>query len=912
MQASPATSTRKGPSAGVRWHFGDFVLFETQRRLERAGQPVRLGSRAFDLLLHLIKRAGEFVAKDDLLASVWASVVVEEGSVRVHMSALRKALGEPAEGDECVEWISNVPLRGYRFNARVRHETGSAPAAQARPVDEAFAQPPVRLTELVGRDGDVEQVLAALDAYRLVTIVGPGGIGKTSVAIRAAECRNARSPGPLGFIDLAPLISPEHVLGTMARALGAAADLPDALQAMVERLAGREALLVIDNCEHVVDALAPPVARLLAAVPGLRVLATSRETLGVNGEYVLRLPALAVPDAQQVTLAEAMAWPSVRLLVERAQAAGASPGAFKESHGPLLARMARQLDGIPLAIELIAARLGVQSVSDLASRLDDHMRLYSAAGRGAEPRHKTLAAALDWSIELLSDDELRLFRRLSVFRGRFDAESALGIDVGIDPDEAFDALLSLVNKSLVAFDGGQASAPYRLLDTTRSYAASLLERSDERSAMLRQHAALMLDQMKASMAELPNLSELEWGERHAHRLDDVRFALEVCVDVLADEKAATALVGASAPLWFHVSQVAEYRDRARAALSLVERQPAPDAASAAALNTALITALLHTRGPSHELDVACDQALAGALAAKSPALELRARWARCTHDMFRGEYRSAAQHAAQLLEIVQPWSDPGAQILAYRASAMAQHFCGRFAVSRQHSEASIPNSTFARMQASIVGPDSIVATQALMCRTLWIQGDTQAALQMARDGLARAESIGHAVSLCSSLYGGCAVALWAGETDLARHWVGLMSDEAQRKGLIGWYRYAEWFSQGLKLATTSDRDAFIREVRESLAQSDAPRKEMLLTYCLDWLDDELVERVARGESLWCAAEVWRALGWRHERAGAHAEAEQCYRRAMEIASQQGANAWLLRAETSLAKIRCRIADDRAA
>lgn len=904
MQESPPNPAQTLSLAGIRWHFGAFVLFETQRRLERAGLAVRIGPRSFDLLLHLIKCAGEFVGKSELLASVWAGVVVEEGSVRVHMSALRKALGEPGGDDECVEWISSVPLRGYRFNGRVRCEAGSVSLMQARPTGESFARPPVRLTELVGRDGDVQQVLGALDAYRLVTIVGTGGIGKTSVAIRVAECRRAGWQGAIGFIDLAPLISPEHVLGTMVRALGAAADLPDAVQAMVERLAGGEALLVIDNCEHVVDALAPPVARLLAALPGLRILATSREALGVNGECVLRLPALAVPaDAQQVTLDEAMSWPSVRLLVERAQAAGAQHVAFNEAHAPLLARMARQLDGIPLAIELVAARLGVQSVSDLASRLDDHMRLYSVAGRGALPRHRTLAAALDWSIALLGEDELRLFRRLSVFRGRFDVESALGIDVGINPDETFDALMSLVNKSLVSFDGTQASDPYRLLDTTRSYAAALLgERPDERTAMLRQHAALMLDQMKASTAELPNLGELEWGERHAHRLDDVRFALDVCVDVLVDATTATALVAASAPLWFHVSRVAEYRDRVRAALSLVERQPVPDAACTAALNTALITALLQTRGPSQELDVACDQALAGAIAARSPALELRARWARCTHDMFRGEYQAAAQHAAQLLDLVQPWSDPGAQILAHRASAMAHHFCGRFDVSLRHSEASIPSSSFARMQASFVGPDSIVATQALMCRTLWIQGATQAAMQMARDGLARAESIGHAVSLCSSLYGGSAVALWAGETQQARLWIELMSDEAHRKGLNGWYRYAEWFSQGLRLATARDREACIEEVRASLAASDAPRKEMLLTFCLDWLDDELVERVARGESLWCAAEVWRALGWRHERAGAHDEAARSYRRALDLATQQGALAWQARAEQSLARI----------
>jgi len=456
-------------SAEVRWYFGDFVVWEAQRRFERLGNAVRLGPRSFDLLLQLIKRAGEFVSKNDLLAAVWAGVVVEEASVRVHMSTLRKALGEPGDSDECKEWISNVPLRGYRFNGRVRREATviSARALAPEPQsDPGFAPLPVRLTELVGREADVASVLEALESHRLVTIVGTGGIGKTRLAIHAAESHQHTHGTEIAFIDLSSLISQDHVLGTLARAVGVPADLPDTIGAITHRLMGRTVLLLIDNCEHVVDSLAPPLAGLLSVLPDLCILATSREALRVAGEYVFRLPALAIPNAEQISLTQALHWPSVELLVERAKAAGA--GAFDESHGPLLAQITRQVDGIPLAIELVAARLGVQPVVDLARRLDDHMRLY-AFSRAALPRHRTLAAALDWSIALLGDTELRLFRWLSVFRGRFDVESALGVSAGsMDNEVAFDALISLVNKSLVFFDSNDAVAPYRLLDTTRS------------------------------------------------------------------------------------------------------------------------------------------------------------------------------------------------------------------------------------------------------------------------------------------------------------------------------------------------------------------------------------------------------------------------------------------------------------
>lgn len=901
--AALASPHDTAPAHGeVRWHFGAFILWETQRRLERSAQAVRLGPRSFDLLLHLLKRAGELVGKDELLAAVWAGVVVEEASVRVHMSLLRKALGEPGDGDGCKEWITTVPLRGYRFNGQVRRELADAPAEPETRAPASFTRLPLRLTELVGREANVEAVLASLDSHRLVSIVGPGGIGKTSVAIRAAERWPSKAGAQVAFVDLSPLISPDHVLGTMARSLGVAADLPDPIEAITQSLAGRDVLLLIDNCEHVVDSLALPITRLLTGSPGLRILATSRETLRVAGEYVLRLAALAVPDAESVTLAQALHWPAVELLVERARAAGA--GAFDASDGPLLARIARQLDGIPLAIELVAARLGVQYVGDLALRLDDHMRLLSIGNRAALARHRTLAAALDWSIALLDQDELQVFRRLSVFRGRFDVASALGVAAGnMDPDLAFDALISLANKSLVFFDGDDAIAPYRLLDTTRSYAATLLAQSGERPASLRRHATFMLDLMNTATAELPSLSGQAWAERYAYHLDDVRFALEICVNEQPDAKLAASLVTASAPLWFHLSQVAEYRDRAAAALKLVDRQPPPDTETETWLLTALIIALLHTDALNPGLGAVCDRAIAGALKARSRVLELKARWGRCTHDMFRGEYTMALQHSETLLAVVQPWSDPAALNLAHRVNAMANHFCGRFEVARQHCEAAIHiKGGTGRTRTNMVGVDPVVAAQAMLTRTLWIQGETAKALETAADAVTRAESAGHAVSLCAALYGACPVALWSGELELAGRWIRMMTDEAQRRGLVGWLRYAEWYSQGLQLGTSPDPAAHVRRVSGQLATYDPPRREMLATFCTDWVDDGMVARIDAGEGLWSAAEVWRALGRRSERRGMAGEAEASYLRALDTARQQGAKAWELRATLDLASL----------
>jgi predicted ATPase/DNA-binding winged helix-turn-helix (wHTH) protein len=911
LPASPGESPgTAAPAAGgidagndVRWHFGAFTLWENQRRLERSGQPVHLGPRTFDLLLQLLRHAGKPIGREQLLSTVWQGVVVEETSVRVHMSLLRKALGAPGDGDGCTEWITTIPRRGYLFAGTVHREQASPAAIERAASGPALAHLPVRLDPLLGREHDVSTVLSALDVQRLVTIVGPGGIGKTSIAIRTAERLQSRQAVRIAFADLAPLISSRHVHGTVIRALGAAADLPDPVQVIARTLAGQDVLLLIDNCEHVIGALPDLLIHLLGALPRLRVLATSREPLQLTGEYVLRLPALAVPASEALTLSQALAWPAVALLVERARAAGAR--AFDDADAPLLARIARRLDGMPLAIELIAARLGVQPIGSLAQQLENHLPLHAVGPRSAQARHRTLAAALDWSVTLLDPDELQVFRRLSVFRGRFDVDSALAVIAGdMDRGRALDTLVSIVNKSLVLFDRGEASAPYRLLDTTRSYATGLLSKSDERPLLLQRHAMLMLESMKAAVAALSTLGSDDWVERHGRHLDDIRFVLEAGTTGQVELHLAATLAALSRPLWFHMSQVAEYRDRVTAILALVDQQDQPDTEDQTQLLIALAVTLLHADGLNAELGDICERGLVGARLLGSHVLELQARWGRCTHDMFRGEYAAAWQQAQTLQSTVQAWADPAALNLALRVNAMANHFCGRFEESRQHSEASLlPIGGRGLTRARMVGVDPAVAALAMLARTQWIQGATMQALDTARKAVTRAEAAGNAPSLCSALYGACPVALWAGELELASDWIGVMHDQAQHHGLVGWLRYAEWFIQGLELHTAADPAAHVREVLSQFACYDAPRREMLLSFCPDWIDDEMISRIASGEGLWVAAEAWRAMGRRNENLGKPDVAEGFYLQAINTAQQQGAVAWERRAAVSLAGLR---------
>lgn len=885
----------------LRWRFGAFTIWETQRRIERHGDAVRIGSRAFDLLLYLLKRPGELISKDELLATIWTGLVVEDGSVRVHMSLLRKALGKPGPDDGCKAWITTVPQRGYRFNGRVVREQPDGAQSGVTSSTQRFIRLPTRFTELVGRVADVDKVVEAFDHHRLVTIVGPGGIGKTSVAIAAAgRSRNLKPGSEVAFADLAPLISVDHVVGAIARSLGVAADLPDPIDVITQQLAGADAGLLIDNCEHVIDSLVSPIIRLLTAIPGLRILATSREPLRVPGEYVLRLAPLGIPAAGCLTLAQALEYPSVKLLVERAKDAGAR--IFSESDSPALARLSRQLDGIPLAIELVAARLGVQSVHDLTLRLEE--RLLSLGNRTAVERHRSLAAALDWSIALLSDTELRTFRRLSLFRGRFDVDSAITLcAIDMEPEAVFDALISLANKSLVSFDGNDSIAPYRLLDTTRSHAAALLAESGERPTLELRYARFVLDLMKTATTQLSNLARQDWNDHYAHCLNDVRFALKICLAERPDANISVGLLMASAPLWFILSQVVEYCDGVEEALVLVERQPAPDAEAIASLLTKLVVVLPHTELNPH-LDETCERAIAGAQASKSHLLELQARWGQSMYNVYCGHYAAALRQSEALLEVVRSWpADPAFLHMALRMNAYAGYYCGNFRTARQHCMESFRISrTLRRTRAHMVGVEPTVSALTLLSLILWIRGESARALKTAGNAIRRAESIGHAVSLCVALYGGCAVALWSGELKLADNWVTMMRGEARNTGLVRWLNYAEWFSQGLKLSPGQEPGAYAREVLNELSTYDAPRKEMLVTFCADLVDDAMIARIAAGEGLWSAAEVWRAIGKRNEQRGMLDAAEQSYQRALDTSRKQGAKAWEQRAALSLASM----------
>ena len=386
------------PSGGPALKFGSFRLLPAQHLLLDGDMPVVIGSRAMDILIALARRAGEVVSKDDLIAQVWPGTFVDETNLRVQLSSLRRALRDGRDGTRC---IITVPGRGYSFVAPV--VDGPSDDDRSSDVDGSTkygsAEP---LASVVGRHDVINRIASQLAGCRFVTLVGPGGIGKTTVALGVTRVAGGSYRDGTMFVDLAPISNPRLVPGAIAASVGLTGTADNALPALVAFLRGREMLLVLDNCEHVIGAVAEAAEALWTQLPGLHLLTTSREPLRAGGERVHRLEPLEVPSAStNITAAQAMTYSAIRLLVERA-AAYQDGFELTDEEAPFAAEICRRLDGIALAIELAASRVEAFGLKDLSTRLDQRFALLTTGRRAALPRHQTLAATLDWSYQLLT------------------------------------------------------------------------------------------------------------------------------------------------------------------------------------------------------------------------------------------------------------------------------------------------------------------------------------------------------------------------------------------------------------------------------------------------------------------------------------------------------------------------------
>src|ERR1700736_2460323 len=418
--------------------FGPFSLFVAERLLKKGDEPVPLGGRALDILIALAERPGEIVTRHALISTVWPNVTVEEANLRFQMAAVRKALGDGRDG---ARYISNISGRGYFFVAPVTRST----AARTVPVtgfatSERVQKLPPRLARMVGRDDTVRALTQQLQEWRFVSIVGPGGVGKTTVAISVAHALIDGFHGAVFFIDLAALTDPEPVPTAVAAALGLIVQTQDPVVSLLAFIGDRKILLVLDNCEHVIGIAAALAERIVSEAPQAHILATSREALRVEGEHVHLLYSLdCPPEDAGLTAVEALRYPAAQLFMERAAASGYG-AVLSDIDAPIVARICRRLDGIALAIELAASRVGSLGIRETAELLDNRFSLLWRGRRTALPRHQTMNAMLDWSYSLLSEREKVVLCRLSVFVGDFTLQAAGSVASETDDAEVIDAV----------------------------------------------------------------------------------------------------------------------------------------------------------------------------------------------------------------------------------------------------------------------------------------------------------------------------------------------------------------------------------------------------------------------------------------------------------------------------------------
>jgi predicted ATPase/DNA-binding winged helix-turn-helix (wHTH) protein len=466
-------SHRTGTPIERHFLFGPYRLAAVQRLLMEGDRPVRLGSRAMDILIALIERPGELISKQELMARVWPDTFVEPANLTVHVAALRRALGDGREGNR---YLINIPGRGYRFVAAV--------TVDCKPMDSSTRSPPAKhphnlpacLTRLIGREEIVKTLTEKLSLNRLLTVVGPGGIGKTSLGLTVAEESIPRYKHGVWLLDLAPLANPQLVPRTLASVLEIDYGSEDPLPAVIAKIKGMQMLLVLDNCEHVIEAAAALTVAVLNGAADVQVLATSREPLRIDGEHVYRVSALqSPPAATRLSAAKALTFPAIQLFVERASA---TMNGFEltDAEASLVSEICRKLDGIPLAIEFAVTRVETYGVRALADRLDDRLRLLTSGRRTALPRHQTMRAALDWSYDLLTETEQDVLRRVATFSGAFTMHTASTkiADAAQTESEVIDILTALVAKSMISADFNGPEPRLRLLETTRAYALSKL------------------------------------------------------------------------------------------------------------------------------------------------------------------------------------------------------------------------------------------------------------------------------------------------------------------------------------------------------------------------------------------------------------------------------------------------------
>ncbi|SHM30793.1 Predicted ATPase [Rhizobacter sp. OV335] len=902
MSSSGVVEARPG-AAPAAIAFGPFRYDPTLREISDDRGPVRVGSRALQLLAVLLEQPGRLYSRDELVARVWPHTVVEETSLRVHISALRKVLGDGVDGSR---YIANVPGRGYAFVGETRSSPDHVGGQRAVPPSgtewattvSPAAQPlPPRLTRPIGREQTIVQIAELLARERLVSVVGAGGMGKTTVALAVAEGLSRRFADGACLVELSHLSDPALVAAELGQAQGLIVSPGDSLAVLEASLRGKQMLFVLDNCEHVIDAAATLVNRLMRTCPGVHFLATSREPLEIEAEWVFKLPPLALPAADEpLDLQDLLAYPAIQLFVERAQA-NCDSFELTDMHAAAVRQLCGFLDGIPLAIELAAARVDSLGVQGLLRRLENAFELLTRGRRTALSRHRTLQAVMDWSYDLLSDSERLVLQRLSVFRGAFDLDGAVAIAASaeLSRQRIIEDVLSLSAKSLIMHDSADdARLLHRLLFITRLYAEKRLAASDDAPAVHRRHATFIVEGLQRAREAGASMSQYHWSPALGSSIADVRAAIEWALIEERDLGLGIQLTAFAKRTYCDVGMVEEYLRYIEIALTKLPRAGVDREALELPLRVAAAFMMGYVPEGSWHYPAVFSRVrqLLGTLGSDDERIE--ALFGMSTTSYGQGDYRLSLACCQEIRQLATGRFEPLSIAISDRISALCLHSLG------DHDAAEPLAWRVIAFNGARVGRQFLsevpfgVSMRVQLARIQWLRGDFGPAwgtLAEALDGSANA----HVFARCQVL-GMAAVpmAIWRGDAALADQWIQELRGLSERKGLAYWLAYAQAFSRALA------GDAILPGSAVDAAMAGCPPLgDMVATIRASRPPAATQARVDQGAVGWCAPEVMRLVALDEHR-DAPGSAAARLQQALQLAGKQRAKFWMLRIALSMA------------
>ena len=883
--------------------FGPFELSIGNRLLTNGTKVVPLGARAMDILIALVEQANQVVSRRTLIERVWPKRGADEVSLRVHISALRKAL---AQNDPARRYVANVPGRGYSFVVPI-----ASRSMETSEIDlSSRSRLPVRLTRMVGRGEAIAEIQARLAAQKFVTIVGPGGIGKTTVAVAVAHEMRSIFNDRVRFVDLSTLDA-SLVAPAVASSFGLAIQTSDVVPALIDHLLEAPAVLVLDGCEHLIDEASALAEKLFSRVPILHLLATSREALRVEGENVHELAALACPPEDPgISASRALEYPAVQLLIDRVRAAR---GQFElvDADAPIAAGICRRLDGIALAIELAACRVNIYGLGKTASLLDDHLNLTWAGRRTAAARHQTLNATLEWSYGLLDDRERLVLSRLGVFSGGFTFEAAIAVvaDDKVDEARASDCVWELRSKSLIAAHGHESRL--RLLDTTRAFALHRLAKSDEQNIFRRRHALYFSDLFRQGTA----MDASGWPKALGIEIDNLRAALNWAFSTTGDAEIGIELAAASASTWMGMSLLTECREWMRKAIGRIDDMNS-GTRQELVIQSALASCMMFTGGMTEESYATWAKARLLAESLKDAEHQLVCLLVLWAHQIRIPNYSEAVGLADRCGDLAERSGDRGAIAMTNYMRGITYHHSGRILEAEGRLELSLHRDDEASRQSLIkrFGYDRKADALGVLANLVWLRGSSDQARRLNRMSIAEARQLDHAVPLCVALTWASFNMYLANPDD--------DETEALANELVehaGKYAVESYHGFGLAMQALCRARRGAVEAAAAILYSGVEKLSAARYGVFNWfLQAELARCMAAAgqprraldvfeaakidldERQWYAPEMLRIRG---ELALANNEGlaicREYFRRALELSTQQASLSWELRAATSL-------------